>query len=190
LSTKFRFKWQYKGGFSENIHAIIDEYNAYRGLRTLKVCLCGPPAAGKTYFAEKLSQTYQLPHIHVKGLIEEITKLDDEFGEEIRTFLENEKQRVLEENIALAEELKKKKKKNVVEPETDPDKIVPKLTEELLHKCFRWRLSQNDAYNKGYILDGFPRHYENAKGIFMDPVPQTEQSMDKKEEAEPEEKKQ
>lgn len=48
-----------------------------------------------------------------------------------------------------------------------------RLSDELLYKCYKWRLTQNDCLNRGYILDGFPRRYEDAREIFMG-VPVTE----------------
>ena len=41
-----------------------------------------------------------------------------------------------------------------------------KIPAELLNEAFRWRLSQNDCQNRGYVLDGYPTSYETAKGVF------------------------
>lgn len=41
-----------------------------------------------------------------------------------------------------------------------------KIPEELLNEAFRWRLSQNDCQNRGYILDGYPYSSETASGVF------------------------
>ena len=45
------------------------------------------------------------------------------------------------------------------------------MTDEFLIKCFKWRLLQNDCLNRGYILDGFPRSYKNARHLFMGKFP-------------------
>lgn len=55
----------------------------------------------------------------------------------------------------------------------NPDAVDVRLSDELVYKCYKWRLTQNDCLNRGYILDGFPRRYEDAKEIFMG-VPVTE----------------
>lgn len=49
----------------------------------------------------------------------------------------------------------------------DPNKIHPRLPDSLLCKAVKWRLSLNDARNRGYVLDGFPRSFENAKISFL-----------------------
>lgn len=46
-------------------------------------------------------------------------------------------------------------------------KVIPRLKDEFLIRCFKWRLSQNDCLNRGYVLDGFPRSYKNARHLFM-----------------------
>jgi len=43
-----------------------------------------------------------------------------------------------------------------------------KLTEttKVLFRIVKWRLSQNDCKNRGYILVNYPYGYEDAKHIF------------------------
>ena len=38
-----------------------------------------------------------------------------------------------------------------------------KVDQELLSEAFRWRLSQNDCQNRGYVLDGYPISYDTSK---------------------------
>lgn len=64
------------------------------------------------------------------------------------------------------EKKKNKNKKGWVEPVLDPEKLVPRVPEPFLYKIYQWRLSQNDCKYRGYVLDGFPRGYDNAIGIF------------------------
>lgn len=51
-------------------------------------------------------------------------------------------------------------------PAFDPEAVDVRLSDELVYKCFKWRLTQNDCLNRGYILDGYPRRYEDAKELF------------------------
>jgi len=37
----------------------------------------------------------------------------------------------------------------------------------MLDEAVRWRLNQNDCQNRGYVLDGFPRSYQDAVGVFF-----------------------
>ena len=36
-----------------------------------------------------------------------------------------------------------------------------------MSEAFRWRLSQNDCQNRGYILDGYPMCYNTALEVFI-----------------------
>lgn len=36
-----------------------------------------------------------------------------------------------------------------------------------MNEAVRWRLNQNDCQNRGYILDGYPRSYDQAYGVFF-----------------------
>jgi hypothetical protein len=41
------------------------------------------------------------------------------------------------------------------------------ISSDLLAQAFRWRLSQNDCQNRGYVLDGHPISYQTAVDIFF-----------------------
>lgn len=41
-----------------------------------------------------------------------------------------------------------------------------KIPSAMLSEAFRWRLSQNDCQNRGYILDGYPICYETSIEVF------------------------
>lgn len=36
----------------------------------------------------------------------------------------------------------------------------------MINEAVRWRLSQNDCQNRGYVLDGYPISFDTAKGVF------------------------
>lgn len=56
----------------------------------------------------------------------------------------------------------------------NPDAVDVRLSDELVYKCYKWRLTQNDCLNRGYILDGYPRRYEDAKEVFTGLPPAAE----------------
>lgn len=56
----------------------------------------------------------------------------------------------------------------------NPDTVDVRLSDELVYKCYKWRLTQNDCLNRGYILDGYPRRYEDAKEVFTGLPPAAE----------------
>jgi adenylate kinase len=69
---------------------------------------------------------------------------------------------VFEEMLEEAERTKKKG------TEVDRTKIVPRIPDDLLIEALKWRLSQNDCNNRGWILDGWPRKTEEAKAFFLE----------------------
>lgn len=77
------------------------------------------------------------------------------------------KERMVEEAEAAAEAMKGKKKKGQPEVVVDPDKIIPRLPDDLLIKAYKYRLEKNDCFNRGFVLDGFPKTYDHAKGVFL-----------------------
>jgi adenylate kinase len=42
-----------------------------------------------------------------------------------------------------------------------------RIPEDLLAEIFRWKLRMNHCRNRGYILDGYPRNFEEAQKLFM-----------------------
>lgn len=87
------------------------EFNLYRGLFPLKVLLTGPPAVGKSHFAQKLSESYGVPHIKISDLIAVAVKQQNAFGDEIRAKIEEIKDQI----VAEYEKTRNKKK----DPELD-----------------------------------------------------------------------
>jgi len=41
------------------------------------------------------------------------------------------------------------------------------LSSEVMSEAFRWRLSQTDCQNRGYVLDGYPKSYLTAGEVFI-----------------------
>jgi adenylate kinase len=64
----------------ETMGTLNAEFNQYRGLFPMKVFVTGPPAVGKTHFAEKLCEEYGVPHITVKTVVEMGYNLTNELG--------------------------------------------------------------------------------------------------------------
>lgn len=36
-----------------------------------------------------------------------------------------------------------------------------------MNEAVRWRLNQNDCQNRGYVVDGYPKTYNQAYGVFF-----------------------
>lgn len=66
----------------------------------------------------------------------------------------------------MAEYEKTRNKKK--DPELDRSTLKPRLPEEYLYKIVRLHMDTAACKNKGYILDGYPRTFADAKAIFLE----------------------
>ena len=63
---------------------------------------------------------------------------------------------------------KTRKKKD---PDLDKSTLKPRLPDDLVYKVVAAKVGGPACMNKGFILDGYPRHAEDAKHVFLTPVP-------------------
>ena len=52
LKKQKKFQWHCRFGFRLKIRMLETEFNTFRGLEPVKIFISGPPASGKTYYAE------------------------------------------------------------------------------------------------------------------------------------------
>ena len=72
------FNWHCKSGLAKNIQLVKDEFCKERGLKPFKVFMCGPPAIGKSFFSAQIAENYNISHIHIKKMIDEIVNWNKE----------------------------------------------------------------------------------------------------------------
>ena len=152
-------RWEFKDGINpESMKKLNEQFNYFRGLFPLKVFITGPPCSGKTYLSQKLSKEYGIPHITIKDIIKMGMALKDEFGQRLQQKIEELKDQ------AEADYEKTKKKKD---PEFDRENYHPRLTDDILFDLAKIQVNSAGCMNKGFILDGYPRSFNDAKEIFM-----------------------
>ena len=71
-------------------------------------------------------------------------------------------------------------------PEIDRESLKIRLPDEILYKLLKLELSRNDCRNRGYILDGYPRTYQNACEVFLQRIKKFDEEGNEIEEDEPE----
>ncbi|NWU50256.1 KAD7 kinase, partial [Dromas ardeola] len=164
LKETFNIKWVAEAGLVENIERIVKEYKQSRGLLPLKVCIHGPPGVGKSTIAEELCKHYKLHHIKINDVISEtIANLEkvvaskeldsDSGGEEAEDDEEEGK------NIEAAQEL-------LAEIKESMEQNSGRLDDQYVIKCVKDKLKSMPCRNQGYVLDGFPETYDQAKDLF------------------------
>uniref|UniRef100_A0A673U778 Adenylate kinase 7 n=1 Tax=Suricata suricatta TaxID=37032 RepID=A0A673U778_SURSU len=165
VKENFNIRWVAQTGFVENISNILKEYKQSRGLLPIKICILGPPAVGKSSITEALSKHYKLHHIKVKDVISEaIAKLEaivtpKEEGQEEKEGEEEEEEEEEEENVEEAQELLDGIKENM-------EQNAGRLEDQYLIRFVKEKLKSMPCRNQGYILDGFPKTYDQAKDLF------------------------
>ena len=68
--------WLCKPGLPEKIDLVKAEFAKERNLRPVKIMIMGPPCAGKSFYAEQVAQHYNIPHIHMEKLLQELLEWD------------------------------------------------------------------------------------------------------------------
>ncbi|XP_063998071.1 adenylate kinase 7 isoform X2 [Pogoniulus pusillus] len=165
LNEIFNIKWVSQAGLVENIEQIVKEYKQSRGLLPLKIYIHGPPGVGKSTIAEELCKHYKLHHIKINDVISEtIANLErivapketdsdhvEEQGEN------NEEEEGI--NVKAAHELLATVKESMKEN-------AGHLEDQYIVQFIKDKLKSMPCRNQGYVLDGFPETYEQAKDLF------------------------
>ncbi|XP_006275901.3 adenylate kinase 7 [Alligator mississippiensis] len=169
LKENFNIKWVAQMGLVENIETVLKEYKQHRGLLPVKICILGPPAVGKSTIAEELCKHYKLHHVKIKDVISEaIGKLEkitaskevteaEEMGEEGEEEEDDDDEEG--ENVEEAQELLDAIKENM-------EQNGGRLDDHHVIKFMKEKLKSMPCKNQGYVLDGFPKTYDQAKDLF------------------------
>mgnify|MGYP000029126758 CR=1 FL=1 len=140
-------EWHCRGGLVANIHKVSQEFIEYRGLTAPRVSVLAPPGLELDEIAQNLSAHYQVPLVSQKSITDEMLALAEE-GE-----VEDPVVSDVVEYVAAASKSKK----------------APKpMTAEQVTNLFKWKLSQAECHNKGWIMVGFPNTAEEAELLSTD----------------------
>ncbi|KAI8897949.1 hypothetical protein BC833DRAFT_591684 [Globomyces pollinis-pini] len=147
-------EWKYESGLIENLQTIIQEYKDARGLWALKIVMHGPPASGKSYFAQKVAQQYQIHYLEADEIVQQaLTNLEQRVNGTIPNPEGDEVD--LEADKELLNDLKESMKAN-----------NGKLPMSHTISFVRDKIRSMPCRNQGYILDGYPSVMDEAQDIF------------------------
>ncbi|KAM5339532.1 adenylate kinase 7 [Glossophaga mutica] len=160
LKENFNMRWVAQTGFVENINNILREYKQSRRLLPIKVCILGPPAVGKSSISDVLTRYYRLHHVKLKDVISEaIAKLEAAVAPKYGGEVDEEGEEEEEENVEDAQELLDGVKESM-------EQNSGRLEDQYVIRFIREKLRSMPCRNQGYILDGFPKTYDQAKDLF------------------------
>ncbi|KAJ8409139.1 hypothetical protein AAFF_G00241600 [Aldrovandia affinis] len=118
----------------------------------IRICILGPPAVGKTTVAVKICRHYKLHHVTVKDAIgekikqlEEVVQMDDQEGESDDTLATQELLDSLKDNM---------------------NQNGGRLDDQFVFQIVRDKLNSKPCRNQGFVLDGYPKTYDQAKELF------------------------
>ncbi|CAG9479303.1 unnamed protein product [Plasmodium vivax] len=153
-------------GFTKNIGTLAREFCQYRSLKQLRVLILGQPGVGKTFIAKKICQHYNLTLCSISSILEECKQRGDDFPEYYKQGLSelNDEQEKKKKNVkgnAMG-----KAKGNAVGAALGPASRTAKLTLPDLTALFYQKLQSNECKFRGFVLDFFPRNYDEAEYFF------------------------
>ncbi|KAG7226212.1 hypothetical protein INR49_002906 [Caranx melampygus] len=153
LKELFSINWLCESGLVENIKLVVEEYRQSRGLLPIRLCVLGPPAVGKSTVSKQISEHYKLHHVTLKETLSEtITQLEDAAK---GVYSDAENADTAEEALEMLHKLKDSMEQN-----------AGLVDDQLLVKVMKDKLMSNPCRNQGFVLDGFPKTYEQATELF------------------------
>lgn len=178
--AKHEFPWHARHGIIGCIKDLNVEFNTFRDLNPVKIFVTGPPASGKTYYSDELAKYYNIPKVNVGQLLDEVWKFvsieEEALGDEPDPLIVEVRGKV--EELRDAEVAKIETAREDQEepadgwPEIDRESLQIRIPDKVLYKLLQIRLAANACRNRGYILDGYPRTYDDACWSFLDRIPQ------------------
>ncbi|XP_051578141.1 adenylate kinase 7 [Myxocyprinus asiaticus] len=164
VKENFNVQWVSETGMVENIEQIAEKFKQTRGLSPIRICILGPPAVGKSTVAEKICKHYKLHHIKLKETITET--LDNLESLVSKEDVENDQSDALEFLDTLKENM---------------NQNGGRLDDQYVIRIMRDKLMTKPCMNQGFVLDGFPKTFEQAKELFnSEEQPEEQSEHDKK----------
>ncbi|KAH9280344.1 Adenylate kinase 7 [Echinococcus granulosus] len=163
------FKWVSENGMVTSIERVVKEFKLARGLLPIRICILGPPLSGKSKLAQLLSEYYSVPHIHVKGVIDDrIKELEEQVNLRHKKSSDNEgtEEEAIDEGYDGAEDSDLNPSALLSQIKETLSSEKNRLSNAMVCSFIKKRLSSKECLNQGYVLDGFPKTRAQADLLF------------------------
>ncbi|XP_077411418.1 adenylate kinase 7 isoform X9 [Vanacampus margaritifer] len=124
-------------------------------VKPIRMCVLGPPAVGKSSVSQQICNHYKLHHIKLNETISETISHLELMVKNTPSDAENEEST----SVIEAQELL-----NIVKDNMEQNGGF--LDDQVLVKVLMDKLMTNPCKNQGFVLDGFPKTYDQAKELF------------------------
>ncbi|XP_077394738.1 adenylate kinase 7 isoform X6 [Festucalex cinctus] len=124
-------------------------------VKPIRMCVLGPPAVGKSSVSQQICNHYKLHHIKLNETISETISHLEFTVKNTPSDAENEEST----SVIEAQELL-----NIVKDNMEQNGGF--LDDQVLVKVITDNLMSNPCKNQGFVLDGFPKTYDQAKELF------------------------
>ncbi|GAV00379.1 hypothetical protein RvY_11237 [Ramazzottius varieornatus] len=171
VTKDMQIQWVAEKGLFDYMAKAVQEFLAVRNLTALKLVVLGPPFAGKTYMAKRLAAFYDIQYLKVEeiiqGAIDNLRQviIASKEAAAIKATMEQF------EDAPDAEEEEGPTKGDIAQQMLDriqESKAIHegKLEDRFVIQFVREKLLTKACQNKGFVFDGFPDSYANAKAVF------------------------
>jgi len=161
------FEWVAEKGIAGCSEKILKEFVSMHSLKPIKIIISGHDNSGKSFFSSSVAEHYKIPVLSVKTIFEEfppknINTVCDENGKEV----------VVDAEFELVEDYKDLKEgvdELLHHVLTGASKNL-EINEfsKVFYRILKWRLSQNDCINRGYVLDDPKLGINDLQTVFLD----------------------
>ncbi|CAL8285613.1 unnamed protein product [Lota lota] len=157
--------WVCEAGMVANMELLVEQYKHTRGLLPVRLCILGSPAVGKSSLADRICRKYRLNHVKIKDVISETIA-------HLEAMVCAEPDAEIRDSVAEAQKLLDTLKENMQQNEG-------RLDDQHLLTLMKDKLMSEPCSNQGFVLDGFPKTYEQARMLFSAEEDESEDSKSK-----------
>jgi adenylate kinase len=116
-----------------------------------------------------------------------MAKIEEEEGEGLAAEIKAKLDELRDAAVAKIEEERAEKDYGDEEPpEIDREGLPIRVPDSIIYQLMILRLNENDCRNRGYVLDGYPRSFEDCQHIFLKKEKKFDEEGNEVEEDEPE----